>query len=214
MILPAYVTAPLPVPMGSDGKELAALLVLVGPPRDLGDTLGLLDEVEALEALCTSAMTARWPLLPKTAQRALLAMAVARTRAVKDRPDLSPGVRQRLNAVINTFPSYAKKHSPHRHDVLEQEHAYDEHHQHAQIPRQQARSPAPPRAAGARAPTCLRPTPLARAWALAWRPRQQDFFRGGAHYQVSTARSRCHPVATEGGVWCLLSSVKCPVMPA
>lgn len=40
-------------------------------------------------------------------------MAVARTRAVKDKGSpVSPAVRDRLKVVIATFPAYAKRHAP------------------------------------------------------------------------------------------------------
>lgn len=112
--VPAPVVSVSPAPAaGRLPTVLSELLALVGPPRYLNTVFEVLEEVEGLEALTRPVAMSRWPLLPKSTQRALLAMAVARTRAVKDKGGLlSPGVRDRLKNVIATFPAYAKRHAP------------------------------------------------------------------------------------------------------
>jgi hypothetical protein len=87
---------------------LRSLLDLAGRPRDLTVQGAIADELDGLEAFADS--MGKWPLLPRPLQRQLLAMLVARLRAVKDMSGLSPGVRLRVKDTIALCPPYAKQH--------------------------------------------------------------------------------------------------------
>jgi uncharacterized protein len=86
---------------------LATFLDLAKPPRDISTTMGVVDELDALEALGDT--MERWPALPKSVQRHLLAMLVARVRAVKETGGLSPGLRLQVRHILALCPPYAKK---------------------------------------------------------------------------------------------------------
>lgn len=90
-----------------DKGMLRTFLDLVGPLRELSTLAAIVDELDGLDALVDT--MEKWPLLPKSVQRQLLAMVVARSRALKETQGLSPGIRLRIRDVLSLCPPYAKK---------------------------------------------------------------------------------------------------------
>jgi hypothetical protein len=81
----------------------------LGPPRDLNaDALG---ETDALDAVGQADALERWAQLPREDQRLWLAMLVARTRALRERP-LGADLRDRTRDIISRYPPWAKQHQP------------------------------------------------------------------------------------------------------
>jgi hypothetical protein len=87
---------------------LRSFLDAAGPPRDLEMAMGASNELDGLEAM--SLTMAKWPVLPKSVQRQLLAMLVARLRAVKDSRGLDADLRGQVRQLLALCPSYATKH--------------------------------------------------------------------------------------------------------
>lgn len=100
------------VPEERQRAILRQLMVVVGEPRDLSSTIGTIDEVDALEAITAPDAMAQWALLSKPLQRSWLSVLVTRTRALKDVPSLSPGLREKIKVIILNFPAFAKQQQP------------------------------------------------------------------------------------------------------
>jgi hypothetical protein len=104
---------------------LRDLMLGVGEPRDLTLDAGLLQEVEALEAATQLAEQERWKNLSRDLQRAWLSMMVARTRGLKERIPLPPGMWGRINQVLIRYPVYAKAAAPGHVNGLQAAHKSD-----------------------------------------------------------------------------------------
>ncbi len=91
---------------------LRDLMLGVGEPRDLTLDAGLLQEVEALEVATQLGEQERWKNLSRDLQRGWLSMMVARTRGLKERIPLPPGMWGRINQVLIRYPVYAKSAAP------------------------------------------------------------------------------------------------------
>jgi hypothetical protein len=109
---PAARPAERVVPEERQRVILAQLMRALGEPRDLSSTVGTIDEVDALEASTSPEAMAQWAHLSKHLQRAWLAVMVSRTRALKDIPSLSPGLREKIKVIILNFPAFAKQQQP------------------------------------------------------------------------------------------------------
>jgi hypothetical protein len=90
---------------------LHELMTLVGPPRDLDNSVAFIDELEALDVVGSPEHQAQWVRLPRDVQQLWLTMLVARTRAMRDNP-ASGRVREKLKAVRAVYPTWAGKHVP------------------------------------------------------------------------------------------------------
>jgi hypothetical protein len=110
---------------GEQRVLLRDLMLAVGEPRDLTLDAGLLQEVEALEAATQLAEQERWRQLSRELQRAWLSMMVARTRGLKERIPLPPGMWGRINQVLIRFPVYAKAAAPGHVNGLQAAHKAD-----------------------------------------------------------------------------------------
>jgi hypothetical protein len=104
---------------------LRDLMLAVGEPRDLTLDAGLLQEVEALETATQLSEQERWKQLSRDLQRAWLSMMVARTRGLKERIPLPPGMWGRINQVLIRFPVYAKAAAPGHVNGLQAAHKAD-----------------------------------------------------------------------------------------
>lgn len=101
--------------VASEGKQRAVLVALmqaIGEPRELGNMVNIVDEIDVLEEMTSTERRTQWPMMSKPMQRLWLAMLVARTRAVKDATTTNPGLRERIKAFILHFPAYAKTYQP------------------------------------------------------------------------------------------------------
>src|SRR5579883_1632964 len=91
---------------------LHELLKSVGPPRDLGSTVAMIEEADALDEIGDEERQASWARLPRHAQQAWIGMLVARTRALKEHPSVSADVKTTAKRIINRYPAFASKHAP------------------------------------------------------------------------------------------------------
>jgi hypothetical protein len=91
---------------------LRDLMLAVGEPRDLANDAGLIHEVEALEAATQLSEQERWRTLTRDLQRSWLSMMVARTRGLKERIPLPPGMWGRINQILIRYPVFAKSAAP------------------------------------------------------------------------------------------------------
>jgi hypothetical protein len=91
---------------------LRDLMLAVGEPRDLAADPGLVHEVEALEAATQLTEQERWKNLSRELQRSWLSMMVARTRGLKERIPLPPGMWGRINQILIRYPVFAKSAAP------------------------------------------------------------------------------------------------------
>jgi hypothetical protein len=91
---------------------LRDLMLAVGEPRDLVADAGLVHEIEALEAATQLTEQERWKSLSRELQRTWLSMMVARTRGLKERIPLPPGMWGRINQILIRYPVFAKSVTP------------------------------------------------------------------------------------------------------
>jgi hypothetical protein len=91
---------------------LRDLMLAVGEPRDLAADAGLAHEVEALEVATQLVEQERWRSLSRDLQRSWLSMMVARTRGLKERIPLPPGMWGRINQILIRYPVFAKSSAP------------------------------------------------------------------------------------------------------
>ena len=97
---------------GEQRALLRDLMLAVGEPRDLAEDAGLVHEVEALEAATQLVEQERWKNLSRELQRSWLSMMVARTRGLKERIPLPPGMWGRINQILIRYPLFAKSAAP------------------------------------------------------------------------------------------------------
>ena len=91
---------------------LHELMDTVGPPRNLHASIGVIEEVDALDHIATDDEQDLWARLPKNAQQLWLTMLVARTRALKELPSASDGTKTTVKEIIGRYPAWAKAHNP------------------------------------------------------------------------------------------------------
>jgi hypothetical protein len=95
----------------------------LGAPRDLDGTLGVIEEVDALDDIASDAHRGRWARLPKPTQQLWLSMLVARTRGLRELPSTTLETRGRVKTVIARYPAWAKEHVPGHVNGLQLKHA-------------------------------------------------------------------------------------------
>jgi hypothetical protein len=91
---------------------LHELMETVGPPRSLEASVGIIDEVDALNDVATDDKQALWARLTKNTQQLWLSMLVARTRALKNLASVTPEMKSRVKVIISRYPPWAKEHAP------------------------------------------------------------------------------------------------------
>jgi hypothetical protein len=92
---------------------LRELMEVVGEPRDLGAAVALVEEIDALDEVASDErLDERWTRLPKHVQQTWLAALAARTRSVKEQPNLSPDQKARVKTILGRYPAWAKAYMP------------------------------------------------------------------------------------------------------
>jgi hypothetical protein len=101
-------------PSGSTSWTLVVrdLMERVGPIRSLETTIGVIEELDALDEVATEKDRELWARLPKNAQQVWLSVLVARTRALKELPSATPEMKARVKVIIGRYPPWAKEHAP------------------------------------------------------------------------------------------------------
>lgn len=102
---------------------LDELMTLVGPPRDLATSVGLVDELDALDAVASDDRLEQWTRLPKHVQQQWLSMLVARTRVLQQLPLLAVDTKVRVKEMVGRCAAWAKAFTPGHVNGLQLRHA-------------------------------------------------------------------------------------------